>query len=69
MVISYEIYETSLLLSKEMIKYIINYTLYVVHYDAYFQINDDAKKCRYLSVTNKLIFSLIIHLNCCHMKH
>ena len=48
MVISYEIYETSLLLIKEMIKYIINYTLYVVHYDAYFQINDDVKKCRYL---------------------
>ena len=39
----------------EMIKYPINYTLYLVHYDAYFHINDDAKKCRYLSVTNKFI--------------
>ena len=42
----------------EMIKYIIHYTLYVAHYDAYFHINDDAKKCRYLSVTNKFIFFL-----------
>ena len=36
-----------------MLKYIINYA----HYDAYFHINDDAKKCRYLSVTNNFIFS------------
>ena len=35
-----------------MLKYIINYALYLAHYDAYFQINDDAKKCRYLCVTN-----------------
>ena len=51
----------------KMIKDIVNYALYLAHYDAH--INDDAKKCRYLSVTNKFIFSLIIHLNCCHMKH
>ena len=31
-----------------MLKYMINYALYLVHYDAYFHINDDAKKCRYL---------------------
>ena len=42
-----------------MLKYIINYALYLAHYDAYFQINDDAKKCRYLSVTNNFIFSYI----------
>ena len=35
----------------EMIKYIVNSALYLAHYDAYFHINDDAKKCRYLSVT------------------
>ena len=35
-----------------MLKYIINYALY-----AYFHINADAKKCRYLSVTNDFIFS------------
>ena len=42
-----------------MLKYIINYALYLAHYDAYFQINDDAKKCRDLSVTNNFIFSYI----------
>ena len=40
-----------------MLKYIINYALYYAHYDAYFPINDAAKKSRYLSVTNKYIFS------------
>ena len=30
----------------------------LAHYDAYFHINDDAKKYRYLCVTNNLIFSL-----------
>ena len=42
-----------------MLKYIINYVLCLAHYDAYFQINGDAKKCRYLSVTNNFIFSYI----------
>ena len=36
----------------EMLKYIINYALYLAHYRAYFHINDDAKKCRYLNLTN-----------------
>ena len=36
--------------------YIINYALHLAHYRAYFHINDDAKKCRYLSVTNNFIF-------------
>ena len=39
-----------------MLKYIIYCALYLAHYDAYFQINDDAMKCRYLSVTNNFIF-------------
>ena len=39
-----------------MLNYTINYALYLAHYDAYFHINDDAKKCKYLSVTNDLIF-------------
>ena len=39
-----------------MLKYIINYALYLAHYDAYFHINDDAKNCRHLSVTNNFIF-------------
>ena len=36
-------------------KNIIDYALYLAHSDARFHINDDAKKCRYLSVTNKFI--------------
>ena len=40
-----------------MLKYIINYAFYLARYDAYFHINDDAKKCRYHSVTNNFIFS------------
>ena len=51
-----------------MLKYIFNYALYLAHYDPYFQINDDAKKCRYLSMTNNLNF-LIFHLFCSHMKY
>ena len=44
-----------------MLKYIISYAFYLARYDAYFHINDDAKKCRYLSVTNTVIVcSLII---------
>ena len=41
----------------ECLNYIINYAFYLVRYDAYFHINDDARKCRYLSVTNNFIFS------------
>ena len=41
-----------------MLKYINNYALYLAHYDAYFHIYDDAKKCRDLSVLNNFIFSL-----------
>ena len=40
-----------------MLKYIINYDFYLARYDAYFHINDDAKKYRSLSVTNNFIFS------------
>ena len=40
-----------------MLKCIINYTCYLARYDAYFHINDDAKKCRCLSVTNNFTFS------------
>ena len=39
-----------------MLKYLINYALYLAHYDAYFHINDDAKECRYLRVINNFIF-------------
>ena len=39
-----------------MLKYIIKYAWYLAHLDACFHINDDAKKCRYLSVTNNFIF-------------
>ena len=41
-----------------MLKYKINYALKLAHYDAYFHINDDAMKCRYLNVKNNFIFSL-----------
>ena len=51
-----------------MFKYLINYAFCLARYDAYSHINDDAKKCRYLSVTNNFIYSLIIYLNCFHMK-
>ena len=37
--------------------YIINYAFYLAGCDAYFHINDDARKCRYLSDTNNFIFS------------
>ena len=40
-----------------MLKYKINNSLCLVHYDAFFHINDDAKKYRYLSVKNNFIFS------------
>ena len=40
-----------------MLKYAINYALYISALNAYFHINDDAKKCRYLSVANNFIFS------------
>ena len=40
----------------EMLKYITNYALYLAHYRAYFHINDDTRKCRYLCVTNNYIF-------------
>ena len=40
-----------------MLKYIFDYALYLAHYDVYFYINDDARKCRYLSVKNIFIFS------------
>ena len=40
-----------------MLKYIINCAFYLARYDAYFHINGDAKKCRYLSVTYNFIFS------------
>ena len=42
-----------------MLIYIIIHALYFAHYDACFQINGDAKKCRYLRMTNNFIFSLI----------
>ena len=31
-----------------MLKYMINYALYLAHYDSYFHMNDDTKKCRHL---------------------
>ena len=40
-----------------ILKYIINYALYLTHYYAYFHKYDDDNKCRYLSVTNNFIFS------------
>ena len=42
-----------------MLAYILNNALYLAHHDAYFHINDDARKCSYLSVTNNFIFSII----------
>ena len=49
------------------VKNIINYALCLAHYDAYFHINDDAKHCRYLSVTNMIfIFS---HNPCKLLSH
>ena len=39
-----------------MLKFIINLGLYLAYYDEYFQIDDDAKKCTYLSVTNDYIY-------------
>ena len=39
-----------------MLKYIINKGLYLAYNGEYFHIHDDAKKCKYLSVTNNYIF-------------
>ena len=36
---------------------IYNYALYFAHYYACLHKHDDAKKCRYLSVTNNFVFS------------
>ena len=44
-----------------MLKYMINYTLYLAHYDAHFNINDDAKKCTHL-VSQTILYSFTIHL-------
>ena len=41
---------------RRQLKFIINYVFYLPHYDAYFHINDDAKKYRDFSVTNSFIF-------------
>ena len=35
---------------------IIKQGLDLAHYGEYFHINDDAKKCKYLNVTNNFIF-------------
>ena len=51
-----------------MLKYMINYALYLVHYDAHFHINDDAKKCRYL-VSQIISHFFIIHLNISDKKY
>ena len=52
------------------LKYMINYALYLAHYDAYYHVNDDAWQCRYFSVTNNFTFSpnsfkLLPHINYC----
>ena len=52
----------------KMIKYMNNYALYLEHYGAHFRINDDAKKCGYL-VSQIILYSFIIHLNCSHIKY
>ena len=54
----------------EMLEYLINYALHLAHYDAYFHINDDAKRGRYLGVTNNFIFSRNSFIkNCSYMKN
>ena len=40
-----------------ILKYIITSALYLAHYYAQFHKTDDAKKCRYLNITNNFIFS------------
>ena len=42
-----------------MLNYMINYALYLADYDAYFHINDAAKKCRYL-MSQIILYSFII---------
>ena len=48
-----------------MSKYKINYALYLAHYDSYFHINDNAKKLD-IFVSQIILFSFFIHLNCSH---
>ena len=42
-----------------MLKYMIDYALYLARYDAYFHINDVAKMCRYLD-SQIILYSFII---------
>ena len=51
-----------------MLQYMINFALYLAHYDAYFHINDDARKRRYL-VSQILLYSFTIYLSCSHIKY
>ena len=39
-----------------MLKYIINKGLYLAHYNEYFHVNDDAKKCKILVLQIILYF-------------
>ena len=50
------------------LKYMVNYALHLAHFDIYFHINYDAKKCDIL-VSQIILFSLIIHFNCFHMQY
>ena len=50
-----------------MLKYMINYALYLAHYDAYFHTYDDATQFRYI-VSQVVLYSFIIHLNSPHIK-
>ena len=51
-----------------MLQYMTDYALYLALYDAYFHINDNAKKCRYF-VSQIVLYSFILHLNCSHIKY
>ena len=51
-----------------ILKCIINYALYVAHYHACLHKHDDAS-CVDILVSQIILYSLIIHLNCFHMKY
>ena len=51
-----------------MLKYTINYALYLAHYDAYFHVMMTLKSVD-IFVSQIILYSSIIHLNCPHIKY
>ena len=51
-----------------MLKYMINYALYIAHYDANFILMTTLRSVDIL-VSQMILYFLLIHSNCSHMKY